>query len=407
MKTVGIVVEYNPLHNGHQYHFTEAKKITESDAVVAVMSGNWLQRGEPAIVNKWARTRMALEMGVDLVIEMPFTYSTQNAELFAFGAVAALDATGIVDSLCFGSESGELDWMRLLAETLSNEPESFQQALHKYLSQGISYPRAYGQAIQETIATTRSFPNAVNQPNNILGLNYLMALFRLRSAIKPFTITRHKAGYHQQEISDQSIASATAIRKRIFEDQSLVGLKPYVPLYTLQQLEREWSEGRGPISFESFAVPLFHMIHTQSVSQLSDIYECNEGLEHRLIQSVRKATSVEELIQMMKTKRYTWNRIQRLLLHVLFRRTVADMKQLNPWQGPRYIRVLGFSTSGQKLLHQMTRSKAKIPVITNVKREPDPMLAWDIRAAQVYILAFKDSADREQYDEYRQAPIRI
>lgn len=407
MKTVGIVVEYNPLHNGHQYHFSEAKKVTRSDAVIAVMSGNWLQRGEPAIVNKWARTRMALEMGVDLVIELPFTYSTQNAEMFAYGAVATLDATGIVDSLCFGSESGDLDWMMTLAETLSNEPENFQLALKKHLSQGLSYPHAYGQAIHATVAATRSLPHSVSQPNNILGLNYLMALFRLQSAIKPFTITRQKAGYHQQEISDQSIASATAIRKRIFEDQSLARLKPYVPLYTLQQLEREWAEGRAPNSFDSFGSPLFHMIHTQSVSQLSDIYECNEGLEYRLIQSVRKATSVEELIQLMKTKRYTWNRIQRLLVHILFRRTEADMKQLQPWKGPRYIRVLGFSTAGQKLLHQMTRSKAKVPVITNVKREPDSMLAWDIRAAQVYNLAFKDSADRQQYDEYRQAPIRI
>lgn len=414
MKVVGIVVEYNPLHNGHQYHFEEAKRVTNADAVVAVMSGNFLQRGEPAIVNKWARTQMALEMGVDLVLELPVTYSSQNAELFAHGAISILDATGVVDALCFGSESGDVEWMKSLSATLAEEPASFKKHLRASLQKGISYPRAYGQAVQQWIqgeakhsSSAQPEPVPVHQPNNILGINYLIALHRLRSLIQPYTIIRQKAGYHQQNITDTRIASATAIRQLLFEEKNLPGIAAYVPSFTLKLLQNEWDTGRGPISFESFCLPLFHTILTQSVSGLRKFYECTEGLEYRLYKEIRQSKSVNQLIEQVKSKRYTWNRIQRLMLNVLLNRTQEDIQALRIWDGPRYIRVLGFNSTGQKLLHSM-KKKAKTPVITKVMREPDPMLAWDIRASEIYSLAYDESTPLEvRKREYRQAPIRI
>jgi predicted nucleotidyltransferase len=411
VKVVGIIVEYNPLHNGHQYHFEQAKQITGADTVVAVMSGNFLQRGEPAIVNKWSRTQMALQMGADLVLELPVSYSTQSAELFAHGSVFILDATGVVDGICFGSESGEIGWMNSLSKTLIHEPEDFKRSLRTELDSGLSYPAAYGQAVRQW--TARNFTNipeseeiSIHQPNNILGLHYLMAIHRIGSRIRPYTITRQKAGYHQQDITDIQIASATAIRRILFEEKNLDQITPYVPSFTLEQLQNNWQAKKAPISFESFQHPLFHAILTQSVSQLSQIYECAEGMEYRLMKALRQADSVKNLIERIKSKRYTWNRIQRFLLNILLGRTKKDVQSLNLWEGPRYIRVLGFTQTGQRLLHEM-RKKAKVPVITKVTREPDSMLLWDIRAAEIYSLAYglQDSAERTL--EYRQPPIKV
>lgn len=285
MRTVGLIVEYNPFHNGHLYHLQQSRKITEADTVVAVMSGHFLQRGEPALLDKWARTRMALEGGCDLVIELPVAYATQPAEWFAYGAVSLLEATGVVDSFCFGTENGDLAPLLLAAEIIAKEPPAFKTLLMQLLQTGISYPNAYSRAISTYLLNlgfddAASFPFAL--PNHTLALHYLLALKRLEGKMEPFTITREKAQYSQETVTDQQIASATAIRKLLLEQHSLEAVRSFVPASTFRILQQEWLAGHCPISWEPFTSALLHAIVTRSPAQLAGMHEITEGLEHRI-----------------------------------------------------------------------------------------------------------------------------
>lgn len=411
MKTTGIVVEYNPLHNGHAYHITESKSKTGADTVIAVMSGNFLQRGEPAIVNKWARTEMALRAGVDLVLELPFVYATQNAEQFAFGAIATLHATGIVDEVCFGSESGDITWLDHLAALLVKEPVSFKEVLQSGLAQGLSYPSAYGHALTSLlpeIATDTTF-DQIQQPNNILGLHYCLALHRLQSPMKPATIKRQKAGYHQEHVTDQHIASATALRKIIREHSRthLSSIEAYVPQSTLDVLHTEKTAGRFPLDWDCFYPYLQHQLLTHWPEELKHIHEMNEGVEHRILQSLPYAASFRELMEAIKTKRYTWTRLQRLLLYSMLNLTHGKMEAAAPKQGPAYLRVLGFTSAGQTLLKRMKKTST-LPVITRIGKEKHTMLALDVQASTLYAMGM-DTAIRqkEMQREYWQAPLRV
>ncbi len=405
MKTVGLVVEYNPLHNGHRYHIEAAKAITGADSVVAVMSGDFLQRGEPALVSKWARAEMALAAGVDLVIELPVLFATANAEMFAHGAVSLLDRLGVVDAICFGSESGEIGWMLALAELLANEPRAFSDALKKGLSAGLAYPAADARATAELLNGTGFGTAPVEQPNNILGLNYLLSLKRLNSRMQPATIQRQKADYRQETITDARIASATALRKLLFEERAdLDALAPYVPASTLSILKRECAAGRGPVSWEHFRHPLFHRLLQLSPSQLATIREMEEGIEHRLKQAVKTAASVSGLIAAVKTKRYTWTRLQRTLLYVLLDLRKETLAAMPLKQGARYARVLGFSEKGRQLLHA-AKQKGALPLYSNVRDGLDPMLDLDIAAHQVYRLAAPGTDEGPFTEEYRRPPI--
>lgn len=383
MRTVGIVVEYNPFHNGHLYHVRQAKKVSEADAVVAVMSGYFLQRGEPALVDKWTRAEMALHSGVDLVLEIPVVYACHVAEWFAYGAVATLEATGVVDALCFGSESGDLKWMEHAVKTAVNEPEPFRRALQRYLKKGWSYPQAYAQALNDMHPIDG---DELAKPNNILGLNYLIALKKLCSPIIPLTIQREKAGYHQSEPSDTSIASATSIRKMWLETKDIRTIRPYVPSPTYNLLHRVISKGSGPITWESFHQAVVSRIIACSTEELRTYYEVDEGLEYRLKEHLDQAKSIAAYLTALKTKRYTWNRLQRVLAYILLGLSKEQVTALSLQNGPTYLRVLGFTDRGRALLKKM-RQTAALPVVTRVEKRHPSMLDWDLRAAALYALA--------------------
>lgn len=420
MKTVGIVVEYNPLHNGHLYHFQQSKIKSGADAVVAVMSGHFLQRGEPAIVDKWARAEMALAMGVDMVIELPTAYAVQPAEWFAFGAVSLLTATGVVDALCFGSEHGELSLLQQLAQLLHREPAGLGDAVRAELRRGASYPAAFAAAAGQYAAQAASLGGdadalaaIIKQPNNSLGLHYLIALLRLQSDIVPLTVARHVAGYHEQRITDAQIASATALRRLLTESNGdLAPLAPFVPSTTLQILQREWQAGRGPITWEDYAAPLFHTLLQQDAAALAAYHEVTEGLEQRILHSLPSlpALTVEALLDALKTKRYTRTKLQRMLTHLLLNHAKSELAPDKLQHGVSYIRVLGFSSRGQALLKEM-KKKAKLPVITNV---PDaavsehPFLGYDLRATAIYASAYHNQANpaRALFRDYYEPPIR-
>ncbi|MGD8190157.1 nucleotidyltransferase [Brevibacillus ginsengisoli] len=407
MKTVGLVVEYNPLHNGHKLHFEAAKEATGADSCVIVMSGNFLQRGEPALVSKRARAEMALRLGVDLVIELPLPFATANAELFAHGAISILDRLGVVDSVCFGSESGEISWMHPLAEALAIEPLEFQEHLKMNLSNGLAYPLAYAQAATRYMQKFGFNQIPLDQPNNILGFNYVLALKRLNSRMEAVTIQRKKADYHQQSITDKQIASATALRKLLLDDKAdLSSLAAYVPETTLDVLRREFNQGAGPICWDHYRHPLFHRLLQLTPQELSTYHEIEEGMENRLIASVKRSKTVQELITEAKTRRFTWNRLQRMLLSVLLNLTKQEVASFQLKSGAPYARILGFSDKGQQLLKE-ARKKSSIPLITKARDHIHPMLDLDLRASAIYQLGQPNGFSNDFLSEYKLPPLTL
>ena len=412
MTTVGIIAEYNPLHNGHVHHFNEAKRLSGADSAIVVMSGPFTQRGEPAAVSKQARTEMALHMGADLVIELPVGYALQPAEWFAFGAVSLLEATGVVDSLCFGSEAGSLSSLLPLAGFLAEESSELQGEIRRRMALGASFPAAYSAAAAaawvETPAGQGSPLHAealLRQPNNSLGLHYLIALRRLGSAMKPLTVPRTGAGFHDPLQSGSSIASATAIRRLLAEGGSPAA---YMPEYSMSILEREHAAGRGPVSLEDFRSQLRHVLTTRTAAELQLLQDMNEGLENRLLRVMPQLEqfTVGGLLEAAKSKRYTHTRLQRLLLHTLLNHSKEEMTPSTLAQGPGYIRILGFRESGRKLLKRMKQT-AIWPVVTSPAHFSHPGLERDIQAAAAYAGAFGNPLRIDLYGDYFKPPVMV
>ncbi|MDQ6419300.1 nucleotidyltransferase [Paenibacillus sp. LHD-117] len=413
MRTVGLIVEYNPFHNGHSYHLQQSLKITGAEAVVAVMSGNFLQRGEPALVDKWTRTRMALAGGCDLVIELPVAYATQAAEWFAYGAVSLLEATGVVDAFCFGTESGLLSPLLRAAELASDEPEAFKRLLKQRLETGMAYPQAYSGAIaaytaEQGDADASSFP--FDQPNHTLGLHYLIAHRRLRGRMEPFTIAREKAEYNQTTITDIRIASATAIRKRLFEGLSLTDILPFVPASTYELLSDCVEKRLAPIGWDHYMHPLLHGMLTSSAEQLGQLHELSEGLEHRLLQSLPnlETVSFESLLAQLKTKRYTRTKLQRALLSVLLGHAKSDFTADKLRSGAGYLRILGFTDKGRQLLKQMKKT-ATMPVLLSAARPPERFryLDLDTAASAAYLLGVPGANAVDLFRDFRDMPVIV
>ncbi|MBC8080671.1 MAG: nucleotidyltransferase [Gorillibacterium sp.] len=423
MRIVGLVVEYNPLHNGHVHHFQEAKRLTGAEAVIAVMSGPFLQRGEPAIASKWARAEMALHMGADVVIELPVAFSAQPAEWFAYGAVSALEATGLTDAIVFGSESGVIHRFQELAERLYEEPVEFRDLLRAQLVRGIGYPAAYAAATAAFVGGSTD-EGLLVQPNDILGLHYCLALRRIGSRMVPLTIARTGAGYHEREAAGGALASATAIRRLLMGGVNslaaagaaaelaagLAAARPFIPAYTHDILQREWAAGRGPIDWERFAAPLLHVLLTRSPQDLVKICEVTEGLEHRIKGALptldyEEGNLVQQLLDAIKTKRYTSAKLQRTLLRILLDHSKADLSREVLSKGVPYLRILGFSTRGRQLLKQM-KSTASVPIVIKATKETSPLLTLDLRAAAIYALSGPVPESRELFRDYYQAPLQ-
>lgn len=399
MNIAGVVVEYNPLHNGHLYHLQKTKKQTQADLLVAVMSGPFLQRGEPALLSKWDRTRLALQAGVDLVIELPYHYATQKAEVFAWGAVALLHEIGATH-LCFGSEAGTIVPFLNTIDILSEHQEDYNHWLKTYLADGNSYPKATALAFNKLGFNMESLVD-LSQPNNILGFHYVEATQRLQSPIKVETIQRIKAGYHDAEIADQQIASATAIRQALFQsEKDPASLEGLTPPFTARMLTTLKTQGRLR-RWDDYYPFLKYRLLTDTSTQLQTIYEAEEGLENRLKQKAQDHKDFHTFMSAIKTKRYTWTRLQRLCTHILTGTTKKEMLSAQNREYPNYIRLLGMSDAGQKYLNQQ-KKKLKLPLITHVSGADIPTLTLDIKAQECYQLVAHASDVRE----YQRTPIR-
>ncbi|MDF2800293.1 MAG: hypothetical protein K0S61_196 [Anaerocolumna sp.] len=411
MKVVGLITEYNPFHNGHEYHIKEAKRITGADYVVVVMSGNFVQRGTPAFMDKYTRTRMALECGADIVFELPVCFATSSAEYFAHGAVALLDRLGIVDFICFGSESGDIKALTSLAKILIDEPEEYKVYLNAAVKSGKTFPEARMEAISKIIDI--SFGTLLSAPNNTLGIEYIKAIINLDSNITPVTITRKIAGYHSEDLTKAegtAISSATAIRKNLNDIDSLNNLKNHVPIGVFSLLTEEYNK-TFPITEEDCSLLLNYRLLMLDKMSLSEFLDINSDLANRISKFIGKNHSYNTLAQQLKSRQWTLTRINRALIHILLGIRKADMLEYKMDGYAQYARVLGFKKESSHLLRQITKNE-KIPVITKLGSSADKlnplgkrMLEKDILAATLYNQIVFYKYQRELPDEYTRGVI--
>lgn len=380
MKVVGLIAEYNPFHTGHLFHIEEAKRLSQSDFVLVLMSGDFVQRGTPALFDKYTRAEMALLSGADAVIELPVRFSCASAEYFASGAVFLLQELGVIDFLCFGSECGNLSLLQSAAEALTEESSAFQEKLQTFLKQGLSYPVSRSKTFCEIFSekfSSEILHSLLSEPNNILALEYLKALRQIESPILPLTLKRQQAGYHDKTLFS-AFASASALRDRIIRSD-LEAVAPYIPKPAISVFKREYLHS-FPIQTDDFSLPLYYKIrsHLETGSPLSVYQDISSDLEARIFHKLPQFTSFESFAMLLKTKQYTLTRIYRCLLHILLniKKTAAPSIKPNLSYYPKtavpthllfcipsYARLLGFRKSSSALLTAI-KTRSRIPLIT-------------------------------------------
>lgn len=400
MKACGLIVEYNPFHNGHVYHMEQAKKISKADCMITVMSGSFLQRGEPAIIDKFHRAEAALRTGIDIVLELPYVYAVQNSDIFANGAVEILNQIG-VSNLCFGSESGNISYFINGYENYKEKEPMFKQELKLGLATGLSFPEASKLAYQRIGLSTTELDLA--KPNNILGFSYIKAIMDQKLAIEPLTIQRTKNEFHDQMITDK-IASATSIRKNLLENNEIdLSVKHTMPKTTIEQL-CQYKESSGLWhTWENYFQLLQYRVLTMSLEELREIHGVNEGIEHRIMKTAIKATSLHHWIELIKTKRYTWTRIQRIFTHILTNTTKQEVQKVLNSTIP-YIRILGLTKNGQTYLNNK-RKEITVPIVFGLKRNTNPMLAIEERATKAYYSVLNPDTRNQLFHQEITAPI--
>lgn len=402
MKSVGVVVEYNPFHNGHLYHAKQSKSQSNADVVIAVMSGHFLQRGEPSLVDKWHRTKMALQNGIDIVIELPYVFSTGHASHFAQGAIMLLNAIGC-ETFTFGSEEGTIEPFLNTYYLIKEHEKEYNSLIKQFVTTGISYPQSLYMAYEQLRQNVSKKTIDLSQPNNILGYHYIEAAKRFNLSIEPSTIQRIQAGYHDEINVNSSIASATGIRKAIFEEQLLQNVKKYVPTETYSELKNWKNQYDRFIQWESLWPYLRFAILRNTPEQLSQFADVSEGIEHALIKAAKKSDSFVDFMNHIKSKRYTWTRLQRMLTHIY---TGITKKQLHQYSEPTYIRLLGMTTTGQAYLSEK-KKQFTLPLISRVASVKDPLLALDIRATEMYALGVELTSKEKIARDYQTPPIRL
>ncbi|AZB42821.1 nucleotidyltransferase [Bacillus sp. FJAT-42376] len=405
MNILGLIVEYNPFHNGHHFHMQESKKAANADITIAVMSGTFLQRGEPALLPKWERARMALEAGADLVVELPYIFSSQKASTFASGAVSILSALGTTH-ICFGSEDGEIEPFLNTYHHLNRNEEMYKTAIKEYIKTGMSYPKALSLSFEKIHRDEAPLADLA-KPNNILGFQYVSSIFEQNRSIIPLTIKRTAAGYHDESLPAGEIASATSLRKALFSGGELSSIKPYLPSSSYRILSEWFSEGKPFMSWERYFSFLQYQLLSMGAKELSGIYEVEEGLENRMKSAIKEAASFQDFMVRLKTKRYTWTRLQRMCVHVLTGTTKQQMQEAVNGERSPYLRILGMNDTGQRYLGKMKKT-VSIPLITNVNAAAHSAMELEKRAANVYAMGFpRETRAMQMKSEYATPPIRF
>lgn len=375
MQRIGLIAEYNPIHNGHIYQIKEIKRLYPDSIIILITNSYFTQRGDISIINKWDKTKIVLDNNIDLVIELPFPYATQSADIFAKGALKILNFLQI-DTLIFGSESNDINKLKKLASTQLNN-KKYDEKVKTYLNQGINYPTAMSNSLKDILGYTTS------SPNDLLGISYIKEIIRNNYKINTVSIKR-TIDYHSK-IASKKIASATLIRTLIREKKDITN---YIPKYQTDYFYQN-------LSLESYFPYIKYKIITSK--NLAIYKTVDEGIENRINKVINSVNSWKELVEKIKNKRYTYNKVNRMLIHILTNFTKDESSNLNI----DYIRVLGFSQKGRLYLNQIKKD-LKVPLITNYKPNLSPLLDIEFRVAKIYSLPLNKNIIEK---EYKQPPI--
>ena len=406
MEVLAMIVEYNPFHLGHKYHLEHSKSITNADYTIALMSGSFVQRGEPSLIDKWTKSKMAIDNGVDLVIELPFIFATQSAELFAFGGVSLLNNLGIVNYISFGSELGDLNILKEIANILLKEPTIYKESLKEYLSLGYSYAVSRSKALVNYYAKfqkatdTKKIEEILKMSNNILAIEYLKALQLLNSSIKPVTLKRVGNAYNE-EILDNKIPSATAIRKAAFSC-SMDSIKSYLPSPSYNHLVNYINNYNNFNALNNYSQIIHYLLGFHGEEALKEIMDVEIGLENRIVNKSYKYRNIKDLVEEISTKRYAKTRIQRILVHLMTGLDKNTFKILAS-QYPTYIRVLAANSKGLFLLRKI-KEKSNIPIITKFSHYKkynnsylDKIISFDKKSTDLYFMGIDNFSMNMDY----------
>ena len=410
MHIIGIVVEYNPFHNGHFYQIQQIRKKYPGCAIVVVMSGHFSQRGIPCVLDKFSRSEMALACGVDLVLELPVVYATASAERFSQAAVSLLHKSGIVDILCFGSETPDLALMQELASLLLEEPPFVSAQIKNYLSQGESYPRARLLSIKEYLSTytkdtVDTLETILSSPNNILSIEYLKALKHLNSPIQPFPIQRHIAGYHDTTI-EGPIASATAIRQdlAVGEGHKAKGSMPEPAYHLLNQYTPK------SINLDDYSELFHYKMIMSNLESLYAVWDIPSNLCRSLYHASKTLQPLSEIVNQVTSKTYTRATVQRAIIRILLSVQTDDLLALEKLNWIPYIHVLGCNKTSTALLSLLSQ-KSEVPLLINVSKDENnlddlgqKLFNYELQASKLYALLSQDAILLEK--DYKYHPIR-
>lgn len=393
MKILGIVVEYNPFHLGHKYQLEMARKESQCDGVAVVMSGNYVQRGEPAIIDKYTRAEMAIKSGVDLVIELPLPFSCQNAELFALGAIRELKKLN-VSTISFGCENTDINLLNKIADFQLNNVEEYNLLLKEYVSEGLSYPSAVNSAINTLLSEANNHSDDLTLlPNNTLGLEYIKAARKINFNVDFLPIKRHMAQHNDKKITNK-FASATAIRSEVL-DMNLIKTKASLPPISYALLKDYYKEHKLFNSLDNYLDLIYYKIISSDKNYLKTIYDITEGLENKIYDNACKHKTLDDFIMSIKSKRYTYSRIRRILLNILLDITTADIDYLKE-NDNNYIKALAFNFNGKKILnHAKENNTAIITKFSDYKRngidvKNSKVFEMTNKSSNIYYLPFKN-----------------
>lgn len=409
IKAVGIIAEYNPFHNGHRWHAVQAKARSGCLYSVAVVSGQFTQRGEPAAFDKWKRAAMAVKGGIDLVIELPAGFAVRSAQYFATGGVRLLNSLGVITHLAFGAENAATDALLQAADT---HDDTMGPLIRDRMSQGMTYAAA----LAECLSSSDKHYEILSQPNNILAVEYLRAIRRFAPSLTPVIIPRMHSHYHDTDVVSP-FASATAVRRALTEKNNEAIAKA-LPSASIDDICSLMDQGYGPVQYESLEQLILYKLRSSTLEQLAGLPDIAEGLHHKMASAALAATTLEQWLTHVKSKRYTRTRLQRALIHLILGMTKDTTNSFDE-SGPLYARVLAFNAAGRKILKQ-AQIQTSIPIITKMshylttkQRSSDnltplqTMLSIDSFASDFYSLGIPNSRWRSGAADFRQSPVYI
>lgn len=371
MRVIGIIAEYNPFHLGHLYQINEIKKIYPDSIIIAVVSSCFTQRGDVSIINKWNKASICLNYGIDIVLELPFLYACQSADIFAKGAITILNKIGI-DTLVFGTESDKIDNLKKMAHIQLND-DNYETKVKNYLDKGINYPTALSKAINDILGIE------INKPNDLLALSYIKQVMLINKNIELINIKRTN-DYHGKEVNS-NIINASLIREYLLDNKDISN---FIPNYDINFIYRD-------LNIEKFYPFLKYQI-INNINNLDKFLTVDEGIENRIKKYIYISNSWNELVNNIKTKRYTYNKINRMFIHMLTNLTKEDLKNLEI----DYIRILGFNKNGRNYLNK-TKKNVNIKIITNYKENISNLFDLEYRINCIYSFCTNNDLIKKEF----------